>query len=65
MNYIRELQKYIQIDVYGNCGTLSCEKRRGKDCFDMLKKDYYFYFSFENSNCRDYITEKLYQNGLE
>lgn len=33
-------------------------------CFEMLNRDYKFYLAFENSNCRSYITEKLYVNGL-
>jgi hypothetical protein len=65
MDYINELQKHIQIDVYGNCGTLRCDKSQGNACFRKLKKDYFFYFAFENSNCRDYVTEKLFTNGLQ
>jgi hypothetical protein len=28
----------------------------------MLEEKYYFYASFENSHCRDYVTEKLFNN---
>lgn len=62
--YANELSKYIGVDIYGNCGKLKCP-RRNRKCFEMLNTDYKFYLSFENSNCRDYITEKFFVTGLQ
>lgn len=36
----------------------------GGVCFDLLNDDYKFYLAFENSNCKNYITEKLFVNAL-
>lgn len=55
--YINELQKYIHVDIYGNCGSLKCPGHFNNDC--PLINDYKFYLSFENSNCDEYITEKV------
>jgi glycoprotein 3-alpha-L-fucosyltransferase len=63
-DYIEELQKYISVDVFGSCGPLECSRLQSDDCFQMLRKEYKFYLAFENSNCRDYITEKLFVNAL-
>ena len=62
--YVKELQKYIEVDIYGGCGPLQCRRNDAASCFQLLNKDYKFYMSFENSNCKDYITEKLYWNAL-
>ena len=64
MGYARELSKYIQVDIYGPCGNLRCPRHQSKQCFKMLNDNYKFYLAFENSNCKDYITEKFYWNGL-
>ncbi|KAK7113411.1 alpha-(1,3)-fucosyltransferase C-like [Littorina saxatilis] len=57
--YVKELSKYIQVDVYGKCGKLSCVQK-DRDCSGMLSSTYFFYLSFENSLCVDYVTEKLF-----
>ena len=62
--YASELQKHVAVDIYGACGNMKCP-RGNKQCFDMLKKDYKFYLAFENSNCKDYITEKVYWNAFQ
>ncbi|XP_057666478.1 glycoprotein 3-alpha-L-fucosyltransferase A-like [Diorhabda carinulata] len=60
--YVKELKKYIDVDVYGACGTLKCPGHFRKDCPDLEK--YLFYLSFENSNCDEYITEKVWWNAF-
>ncbi len=63
-NYVTEMQNFITVDIYGACGTHSCPRSRSTDCYQMLSKKYKFYLAFENSNCKDYITEKFFWNGL-
>lgn len=60
--YVTELQKYINVDVYGGCGPLECvpSSNNSRHCYEMLERDYKFYLAFENSLCRDYVTEKLF-----
>ena len=62
--YATELAKHIDVDIYGACGKLRCD-RGNRKCFKMLKENYKFYLSFENNNCKDYITEKVYWNALQ
>ncbi|KAG8191785.1 hypothetical protein JTE90_026820 [Oedothorax gibbosus] len=59
--YVKELQKHLEVDVYGGCGTHKCPGHFMRDC--PLIGDYKFYLAFENSNCKEYVTEKLWWNA--
>ena len=53
LEYAHLLEKHIQVDIYGSCGTKSCPRHSGDHCLDVLSKEYKFYLAFENSNCRE------------
>ncbi|PVD18758.1 hypothetical protein C0Q70_21310 [Pomacea canaliculata] len=57
LRYVERLKEVLPVDVYGACGTLHCTTL-AKECDTMLTK-YFFYLSFENSFCQDYVTEKF------
>lgn len=71
--YVRELSRYIPVDVFGKCleNHKSCPLKKNpqnqplyyvkNDCDTMLEKDYLFYLSFENSFCPDYVSEKFFR----
>ncbi len=50
------------MDVYGRKHKIL---PKSEDGFQWLSENYKFYLSFENSNCRDYITEKVSRNALQ
>lgn len=63
--YVHELQKHIQVDIYGGCGTFQCARNATHwlsepECYVNLAQEYKFYLSFENSICQDYVTEKFF-----
>ncbi|XP_050298599.1 glycoprotein 3-alpha-L-fucosyltransferase A-like isoform X2 [Anthonomus grandis grandis] len=62
--YVHELEKYITVHIYGGCSssTKKCPGHFRADCPAI--NDYLFYLSFENSNCDEYITEKLWWNAF-
>lgn len=59
-SYVKKLRHFTPIDLYGRCGNLTCP--RNSSCSQMLKP-YKFAITFENSNCKGYISEKFW-NGL-
>ena len=63
MKYAKMLDEYVNIDIFGDCGTLKCHGK--PQCQQMLQKHYKFYLAFENSNCHQYVTEKLFDTALK
>ncbi len=59
--YVKELRKYINVDIYGGCGKLKCNKDDFRACFEKFQTEYKFYLSMENNYCQDYVSEKLYR----
>ena len=70
--YIKNLKKYLKVDVYGACRDnnngrppLTCDTNEllssTPECYDVLENKYMFYLSFENAICTDYVTEKFFQ----
>jgi alpha-1,3-fucosyltransferase len=65
LEYIKELRKYIQVDFFGQCGDKKCplyytNSSIEGDCKRIIFKEYKFFLAFENSFCKDYITEKFF-----
>ena len=55
--FVDKLKKHgLPVDIFGRCG-----KRLTKDPEKTISAEYKFYFSFENSICEDYVTEKFFK----
>lgn len=61
---VRQLQRFIPIDIYGDCRfnlnrewPLDADGNKVDDV--TLASRYKFYLALENTNCDDYVTEKL------
>ncbi|CAD5220581.1 unnamed protein product [Bursaphelenchus xylophilus] len=51
------LGQYIQVDIKGECGDGRVGVEEG---FRLMREEYKFYLAFENSQCKDYVTEKMF-----
>ena len=88
--YVRELRRYVPIDIYGKCGEFKCsgdkndiqesnnhlrngnKQNTGKtistnvnnhgtwDCHKLVATKYKFFLAFEDSVCKDFVTEKFF-----
>jgi hypothetical protein len=56
IDFIKELQRYIPLTIYGKCG-IKCPV---ENCKEYVSSKYKFFLAFENSVCKDYITEKFF-----
>lgn len=56
LDYIKQMGKYVDVDVFGKCGR----KCPGGECKEEIGRKYKFYLAFENSFCKDYISEKFF-----
>ena len=48
---MKQMKKSVEVDVYGKCGKLKCDRSDEAGCYTQLENNYRFYLSFENSVC--------------
>ncbi|XP_066592308.1 glycoprotein 3-alpha-L-fucosyltransferase A-like isoform X2 [Prorops nasuta] len=65
-SYVKELKKLLKtdLDIYGSClngNKMACPGHFTQDCPAL--NNYKFYLAFENSNCKEYLTEKVFWNS--
>ncbi|CAF3733114.1 unnamed protein product [Rotaria socialis] len=59
--FVKELMSYIRVDSYGHClnNIKSKTVTTRRESNSVLYSSYKFVLAIENSNCEDYVTEKL------
>ena len=68
MSYVQQLLKHITVDIVGRCGNITLENDTRPRIGETLAKvaedninQYKFYLSFENTYCKEYMTEKVFK----
>ena len=63
MQVIKDLSKSIDIDVFGDCtGRYPCASNADFDCKTRLHSQYHFYLAFEDSLCKEFITDQFWNS---
>lgn len=60
MKYVEEVSQHIPVDIFGACSESKCP-RFSKNCDEMVNQHYKFVFALENSICKDYVSEKVFE----
>ncbi|RUS83357.1 hypothetical protein EGW08_008860 [Elysia chlorotica] len=66
MEYVRRMMSTVDVHIYGKCGNWTCGDSgynmggQKDECLEKLSREYRFYLSFENTLCRDYVSEKFF-----
>ena len=58
--YVKELQKHLQIDIFGWCGEPHNFGDTHGEAFKNMAKEYKFYIAFENAICKEYATPEKF-----
>jgi glycoprotein 3-alpha-L-fucosyltransferase len=56
LSYLRHLQQFISLDIFGACGSHACPD--SGDCRAYIADSYKFFFAIENSICTGYVKYK-------
>ena len=67
--FIKRLQEYIDVDVYGSCSSTFHKKRKEcpankPECETKMKR-YKFFLATEDAFCKDFITSTYYQTLID